>query len=121
MFAGSALAQDTTTVHDSMTIRDSIRSEASTPTQESVPWKDSFYPYITSGDNDFPLFVFHFEERKAADYDARTTYAGLLTADAGASTRGSRFITLTFLAPLLRKDWRLATELTGERDARFGF
>jgi outer membrane protein assembly factor BamA len=98
MLAGSALAQD-----------------------NSIPWKDSFYPYLTSGSNDFPLFVFHFEERKAADYEARTTYAGLLTAEVGASTRGSRFATLSFLAPLLKKDWRLASELTAQRDARFGF
>jgi outer membrane protein assembly factor BamA len=88
------------------------------------PWKDSFYPVLTTLDNDFPLLVIHFEERKANRPDEwypRTPYAGLLALDAGASTAGSRFATVRFHAPTLRHDWRLLGTLTASRAARFGY
>jgi len=88
------------------------------------PWKDSFYPVLTSFDNDFPLLVIHFEERKANRPDLwypRTPYAGLFSLDVAGSTSGSRYATARFQAPNLRDDWRLAGLLSASRAARFGY
>ncbi|MDH4130307.1 MAG: BamA/TamA family outer membrane protein [Gemmatimonadota bacterium] len=88
---------------------------------QKVPWKDNLYPYLSSQANDFPVFVIHYDQNRAADYFDRTTYSGRFSVDAGASTHGSRFALVRFHAPLLWKDWRLlGTALTG-RSARFGY
>jgi outer membrane protein assembly factor BamA len=89
--------------------------------KQSIPWKNSFYPMVVSQSNDFPTFVFHFEERRGADYYARTPYSGLAQLDLGASTHGSRFALITFEAPLLWDGWRVTARAGATRAARFGY
>jgi outer membrane protein assembly factor BamA len=86
-----------------------------------APWRDSFFPYFPSLGNNFPLIAMHFEERKAADYFARTPYAGLLSIDIGSGFTGARMAVARFHAPLLKKDWRLATTLGTTRETRLGY
>jgi hypothetical protein len=88
---------------------------------DEFPWKDSYYPYLTSQGRDFPLLMAHYEQRKAADYFARSAYAGKFSLDAGASLNGSRIAVAGFRAPLLWKNWRVVAQLGSIRDARFGF
>jgi hypothetical protein len=89
--------------------------------QPDYPWKDSFYPYFPSLANDFPLLMIHYEQRKGADYFARTPYAGLFSFDFGASTRGSRQALARLHAPLLVEKWRFTASAGAVRAARFGF
>jgi hypothetical protein len=86
-----------------------------------APWRDSFFPYFPSLGNNFPLIALHFEERKAADYFARTPYAGLLTVDLGSGFTGARMAVARFQAPLLWKDWRLSASLGTTRESRLGY
>ncbi len=88
---------------------------------DEFPWKDSYYPYLTSQGRDFPLLMAHYEQRKAADYFARSAFAAKFTLDAGASLKGSRIAVAGFRAPLLWKNWRVLAQLGTIRDARFGF
>lgn len=87
----------------------------------SAPWKDSFYPFFPSLGNNFPLIALHLEERKAADYFARTNYAGLFSLDLGQGFTGARMAVARFHAPLLKKDWRLNTVLGTTRETRLGY
>lgn len=87
----------------------------------TAPWKDSFYPFFPSLGNNFPLIALHFEERKAADYFARTPYAGLLSIDAGTGFTGGRMLVARFQAPLLKRDWRLAATAGATRESRLGY
>lgn len=89
--------------------------------QPDYPWKDSFYPYFPSLANDFPLLMIHYEQRKGADYFARTPYAALFSFDFGASTRGSRQAVARLQAPLLWPKWQLAATAGAIRAARFGY
>jgi len=86
-----------------------------------APWKDSFYPFFPSLGNNFPLIALHLEERKAADYFARTNYAGLFSLDVGQGFTGARMVVARFHAPLLRKDWRLLTSIGSTRETRLGY
>ena len=86
-----------------------------------APWKDSFYPFFPSLGNNFPLIALHLEERKAADYFARTNYAGLFSLDVGQGFTGARMAVARFHAPLLRKDWRFLTSLGTTRETRLGY
>lgn len=90
-------------------------------TPSTAPWKDSFYPYFPSLGNNFPLIALHFEERKAADYFARTPYAGLFSVDAGLGFTGARMLVTRLQAPLLVKDWRLAATAGASRESRMGY
>lgn len=89
--------------------------------EDNAPWRDSFYPFFPSVGNNFPLIAIHFEERKAADYFARTPYAGLLSIDVGSGFTGARMAVARFQAPLLKKDWRLAATLGTTRESRFSY
>ncbi len=86
-----------------------------------APWRDSFFPFFPSLGNNFPLIAIHFEERKAADYYARTPYAGLLSVDIGSGFTGARMAVARFSAPLLKKDWRLAATIGTTRETRLGY
>jgi outer membrane protein assembly factor BamA len=86
-----------------------------------APWRDSFYPFFPSLGNNFPLLAMHFEERKAADYFARTPYAGLFSLDVGSGFTGARMAVARFNAPLLKKDWRLFARLGTTRESRLGY
>lgn len=87
----------------------------------TAPWKDSFYPFFPSLGNNFPLIAVHFEERKGADYFARSPYAGLLSIDAGSGFTGARMFVARFHAPLLWDNWRLAATLGTTRESRLGY
>jgi outer membrane protein assembly factor BamA len=89
--------------------------------EDDAPWRDSFYPFFPSLGNNFPLVAIHFEERKAADYFARTPYAGLLSIDVGTGFTGARMAVARFHAPLLKKGWRLATTVGATRESRFSY
>ncbi len=84
-------------------------------------WKDSFYPYLGSASNDFPLIGLKFAYKKGADYFARVTGAGNLTLEAGTSFHGSRLIMGSFRAPLLWPRWRVSAQVGAARESRFGF
>lgn len=88
---------------------------------QAVPWKDSFYPFFPSLGNNFPLIAMHFEERKAADYFARTPYAGLISLDVGSGFTGARMAVASLRAPLLVPHWRLAAALGTTRETRLGY
>jgi outer membrane protein assembly factor BamA len=89
--------------------------------KNTAPWKDSFYPFFPSLGNNFPLIALHFEERKAADYYARTPYAGLLSIDLGTGFTGARMAVVRLQAPLLWDNWRLASSLGTTRESRLGY
>jgi outer membrane protein assembly factor BamA len=89
--------------------------------QDNAPWRDSFYPFFPSLGNNFPLIAIHFEERKAADYFARTPYAGLLSIDVGSGFTGARMAVARLQAPLLKDGWRFAATLGATRESRFSY
>lgn len=86
-----------------------------------APWKDSFYPFFPSLGNNFPLIAMHLEQRKAANYFARTPYDGLVYLDAGIGFTGARMAIARFHGPLLWRDWRLNVVAGSTRETRFGF
>jgi outer membrane protein assembly factor BamA len=85
------------------------------------PWKDSFYPFFPSLGNNFPLIALHLEERKAANYFARTPYDGLVSIDLGQGFTGARMAIARFHAPLMWRDWRFNGTLGTTRETRFGY
>ncbi|MGH7702899.1 MAG: BamA/TamA family outer membrane protein [Gemmatimonadales bacterium] len=90
--------------------------------QDKEPrWKDSFYPFLGSASNDFPLLGLRFSYRKGADYFARVTSAANFSIDVGTSFHGSRLALASFKAPLLWPRWRVAAQLGTTRESRFGF
>ena len=94
---------------------------AAQESKNTAPWKDSFYPLFISQANEFPIVVVHFEERKQADYFARSPFAGRFQVDIGGGTKGSHFALVGFDAPLLWKDWRFAARAGAAKAARFGY
>jgi len=85
------------------------------------PWKDSYFPYISSAPNDFPMLFGHFSYSKRAEYEDRSIFAGNLSIDGGAGFRGSWAVVTTFNAPLLWPHWRLASRVGVYRQGRLGF
>lgn len=85
------------------------------------PWKESFYPFFPSLGNNFPVISLHLEERKAANYFARTPYDGLFSVDLGSGFTGARMAIARFHAPLLWRDWRLNATIGSTRETRFGY
>lgn len=94
---------------------------AAQESKNTAPWKESFYPLFISQANEFPIVVVHFEERKQADYFARSPFAGRFQVDIGGGTKGSHFALVGFDAPLLWKDWRFAARAGAAKAARFGY
>lgn len=89
--------------------------------KNTAPWTPSFYPFFPSLGNNFPLIAMHFEERKGADYFARTPYAGLLSIDAGTGFTGARMLVARLHAPILWDNWRLAATAGTTRETRLGY
>ena len=87
----------------------------------SAPWRTSYFPYLTGGANDGPVLAARVRYWQPAPYEARFTSNASLTADAGVTARGSRYITGQFRAPGLWKDWRLTVLASADRQARYGF
>jgi hypothetical protein len=67
------------------------------------------------------MLVARWQIAQQADYDARVPFAGIFTAEAGASALGSRFVTARFRSPLLVDGWRFAGDLSAFRESRFGY
>lgn len=86
-----------------------------------TPWRTSYFPYLTGGTNDGPVLAFRVHHFQAAEYEDRVTTNAAFTADAGVTSRGSRYISLRFRAPQLWKDWRVSTLAAAVREARFGY
>ncbi len=85
------------------------------------PWKDSFYPFFPSLGNNYPLIALHLEERKAANYFARTPYDGLFSVDLGTGFTGARMAVARYHAPLMWRDWRLNAVAGTTRETRLGY
>jgi hypothetical protein len=103
---------------------DTTEAAAQTPdTVESTAarWRLSYFPYLSGGVNDGPVISARVRYWRPADYDARVTADAALTAGAGFTLRGSRYIGAEFRAPQLRKDWRFYAKAGAERLARYGY
>jgi hypothetical protein len=87
----------------------------------SAPWLLSYFPYVTGGANDAPQVAFRARYWRPADLDDRVTALVAVTADAGVSFRGSRFVDLRLYDPHLAPNWRATGALLASREARFGF
>jgi hypothetical protein len=85
------------------------------------PWKDSYFPYISSAPNDFPMLYGHFSLFKRAEYEDRSIFAGVLNVDGGVGIHGSWAVTTTFNAPSLWPHWRLASRVGIYRQGRLGY
>jgi outer membrane protein assembly factor BamA len=95
--------------------------DTAAPAPPGARWRTSWFPYLTGGANDTPVLNFRVRHWQPAEYEARTTYTAALNADAGISTRGSRYVSLQFKAPGLWDGWRLSVQGTAERQARLGY
>src|ERR1043166_7911289 len=89
--------------------------------QDGVPWRPAYFPYLFGDPNTGLMLVGHFQLARQADYEARVPFDAILSAEAGASLHGSRFVTARFRAPLLVKGWRLAGDLAAVREDKFGY
>lgn len=96
---------------------------AATPlaAQDGNPWRVSYFPYVVGNPTTGPMLVARWQIAQQADYDARVPFTGILTAEAGASALGSRFVTARFRSPLLVDGWRFAGDLSAFRESRFGY
>jgi outer membrane protein assembly factor BamA len=86
-----------------------------------VPWKDSFFPYLTSSSNDFPMIALKYVYFRPADYFARVANAAIFGVDVGVSFNGSRRAIVRFDAPLLWPGWRFSAAAAAVRQSQFGF
>jgi outer membrane protein assembly factor BamA len=84
-------------------------------------WRASYYPYLVSAANEFPLIGARYELRRDADWEARWLSDGVVSAAAAAGFQGSRFATVEFKAPGLEDGWRLFARASAVREARLGF
>jgi len=107
------------TISDAESAADTVDA-AEEPAQET-PWRTSYFPYITGGTNDGPVLAFRVHHFQPAEYDSRVTTNAALTADAGITPRGSRYVTLRYRAPQLWKDWRISALGGAGRETRFGY
>jgi outer membrane protein assembly factor BamA len=89
--------------------------------EPAASWRLSYFPFLSGGVNDGPVFSARVRFWRPADYEARSTADAALTAGAGYSFRGSRYIGVEFRAPQLRKDWRFFGIAGAERLVRFGY
>jgi hypothetical protein len=89
--------------------------------QSGVPWRTSYFPYLTGAANDGPVLAFRVRYWQAAEYEDRVTTNAALTADAGITPRGGRYVKVQFKAPQLRNGWRLNTLVGAVREVRFGY
>lgn len=84
-------------------------------------WRTSYFPYLSGGTNDGPVFGFRVRYWQPAEYEARVTANAALNADAGVTTRGSRHAYVQFRAPLIREGWRFDAKIGVKREARLGY
>lgn len=91
------------------------------PLQAQADWRASYYPYLVSAPNEFPLLGARYELRRDAEWDARWLSDGVFSVSAAAGFQGSRFAAVEFKAPGLQDGWRLFARAGAARDARLGF
>lgn len=89
--------------------------------QDAVPWRSSYFPYLIGNPSTGLMLVGHYHFARQAEYDARSTFDGIFSAEAGWSTNNSRFVAAKFRAPQLVKGWRFAGDAGAGREAAFGF
>lgn len=84
-------------------------------------WRTSYFPFISGGTNDGPLFSGRIRYWQPAEYEAPTTYTGVLDGSAGFTLNGSRYASARFHAPGLWDGWRLDAYAKAVRLARLGY
>ncbi len=89
--------------------------------EPKAPWRTSYFPYLTGGTNDGPVLAFRVHHFQPAEYEDRVTANAAFSAEAGITTRGSRYLTLRYRAPQQWKDWRVSALLAAGREVRFGY
>ncbi|MBM4185880.1 MAG: hypothetical protein FJ206_01085 [Gemmatimonadetes bacterium] len=95
------------------------------------PWRSSYFPYLLGTPTDGLVGVIRWQRTQNAPYflsqsDERDvinpiTFRGAFSAEAGAGTRGSRFVRLEMRAPGLVPGWRFQGALSAERQGRFAY
>lgn len=85
-------------------------------------WRDNFYPYVYYNTVDGLGGAFHYGRYSPLGFVERPEphYASL-SLDAGASTRGSRFVVADAQAPAWWAGWRSRLTLVAARDNRLGY
>lgn len=86
-----------------------------------TPWRTSYFPYLTGGTNDGPVFAFRVHHWQPAEYEDRVTANGAFTVDGGFTLRGSRHLYARLRAPQLLRGWRINLLASAMREARFGY
>jgi outer membrane protein assembly factor BamA len=71
--------------------------------------------------NDGPILAFRVRHWQPAEYEDRVTANAALDAEAGISSRGTRYIFLRFKAPQLVDRWRFDVKAGAGREVRFGY
>jgi hypothetical protein len=89
--------------------------------QDAVPWRASYFPYVIGNPTTGLMLVAHYNLGRQADYSARVPFDGIVSADAGWSTNGSRFLSARFRAPLLVAGWRFAADAGAGRENAFRY
>lgn len=95
------------------------------------PWRASYFPYVVGSPTDGVMGIARYQITRNAPYFISRSdeedvlnplsFAGAFSAEAGAGTRGSRFLSLVFRGPGLVEGWRFHGTLEARRDGRFGF
>ncbi|PYO59524.1 MAG: hypothetical protein DMD70_12305 [Gemmatimonadetes bacterium] len=85
-------------------------------------WRDNLYPYVFYSTVDGLGAAFHYGRTSPLSFVERPepSYASL-SLDAGASTRGSRFVVADAQAPAWWAGWRARLTLVAARDNRLGY
>jgi outer membrane protein assembly factor BamA len=86
-----------------------------------APWRTSYFPYLSGGTNDGPVFNFRVRYWQAAEYEDRVTANAALDAEAGITVRGSRHAFVRFRAPQVAEGWRFDAMVKAAREVRFGY
>jgi len=86
-----------------------------------VPWRTSYFPYLSGGSNDGPVFNFRVRYWQAAEYEDRVTANAALNAEAGITPRGGRHAYVQFRAPQILQGWRFDAKVGAAREVRFGY
>ncbi len=99
----------------------SLASQEPEEEDRGARWRTSYFPYLRGGANDGPVLAARIRYFQPAEYEDRVTYNGALSADAGVTAQGSRYILAKFQAPQLWDRWRLQVVAGAERLARYGY
>jgi hypothetical protein len=98
-----------------------LRAQDTVASPRSTPWRTSYFPYLTGGTNDGPVLAFRVRYWQPAEYEDRVTANAALNAEAGITSRGSRYVYAQFKAPQLVDGWRFDIKGGAVREVRFGY